>query len=70
MTLQQIQNNGFLIKSWHIATVKGERKIAVRLTKWSKRHKYNYVTSCVCSSALLKDAHFIDPILIDNIARV
>ena len=67
MTLQTLQNNGYTLKAWSIATIRNERRITVSLTKSVKKNVYHYVTSCLCSSTPLKETIFLEPILIDNI---
>lgn len=70
MKLNDLLAEGFILKSWFITTVRNERMIAVKLSKESGRHHYyHYITHAPCSERALKDAEFIQPILLDNIAR-
>ena len=68
MLIQEMVNEGYSLKSWSISTIRGERVIALILTKrnGTNTYKYKYVSSSPCSDTLLKSAHFTIPMLTES----
>lgn len=66
MKLEELEKLGYILKSWSIAIVRGEKKICVHLMRVSGgAKKYYYVSACPCrDNVKLKDAVFCEPVFI------
>lgn len=59
MKLDEMGKDGYALKAWTIANVKGEPRIVALLDKDGIKH----VASCLCTDKILKDAEFNDPVM-------
>ena len=63
MTIEAMITDGYKIQSWCIMTIRGERKIALHLTKKSGNRNYKYIAAAPVGDATLREAEFTIPIL-------
>jgi len=60
MKLQEMINQGYALRGWALKTVRGERRVVVKL----KRHERTYVTHSPFVDTKLSDVEFTEPVMV------
>ena len=63
MTIEKLNEAGYKLRSWSVATIRGERMITLLL---SDAHGRKFITGCHCSDKKLMDEDFTIPIKIEK----
>lgn len=62
MKLQEILNQGYVIRAWSFVTLRSGRYIAVKLIKKTSRGEKSYVAYSPQVDTILADVEFITPV--------
>lgn len=69
MLIQEMINEGYVLKSWFISHNRNQKLIALKLVKKSGKGFYHYTSSSPTGDKKLSDAHFTIPCLMENIQK-